>query len=261
MEFDLPGAESLAEHPSLQERIYQLLRTAIIERRLQPGQPLVESKLAATLGISRNPIREAVRRLQQEGLVEARPRGGASVAAYSVEEADDLYRIRAALEGVAAALAAERITDAELDELAASLERARELLARRESEAVVREGDQFHRLVHQAARNRRLTALLEQLYAHTVVFRHLTMHLPGRADEAVRGHTEILEALRARDAARAEQLTRKHVEGALVLLNAHLAASRQTEAVVGDSAQARGPGHAAQAGDGARASRTRDARL
>lgn len=227
MGLDLPGAESLADHPSLQERIYQMLRTAIIERRLEPGQPLIESKLATSLGVSRNPIREAVRRLQQEGLVDARPRGRASVTSYSIEEADDLYRIRAALEGVAAALAAERITDAELAELASSLERAQELLAREENEAVVREGDRFHRLVQRAARNRRLTALLEQLYAHTVVFRHLTMHLPGRAPEAVRGHTEIYQALRERDAARAERLTRTHVESALVLLSSHLLASRR----------------------------------
>jgi DNA-binding GntR family transcriptional regulator len=104
----------LTDQLSLQERTYQALRAALLDGRYMPGERIYEATIARALGVSRNPVREAVRRLQQDGLLEVRPHNGTYVASIPVEEIDDVYLIRGALEGVAASLATERMSDQEI---------------------------------------------------------------------------------------------------------------------------------------------------
>lgn len=221
----------LTDHVSLQERTYQALRTALLEGVFTVGERLFETEMASMLGVSRVPVREAVRRLQQDGLLQVRPRGGIYVASISPAEATDIYRIRAALEGTAAALAAERITEAELVELGRLLKRQEEesrpeskgrpRRARSDPRVVVR-ADQFHRAIHMYARSRRLYELLELIYAQVMQFRKITLSVPGRAEIASHGHRDLYEALRRHDAAEAERLMREHVDSARQVLLDHL---------------------------------------
>jgi DNA-binding GntR family transcriptional regulator len=217
----------LTDHLSLQERTYQALRNALLNAEFAVGERIFETEVAQMLGVSRVPVREAVRRLQQDGLLEVRPRSGIYVASISQEEADDIYRIRAALEGTAAALAAERVTEEELDELAALLERqekeARQAARTTRSQSrVVARADQFHRAVHVYARSPRLFELLELIYGQVMHFRNITLSMPGRAEAATHGHHELYDALRRHDSKEAERIMREHIDSARRLLLAHL---------------------------------------
>jgi DNA-binding GntR family transcriptional regulator len=209
---------TIANHPSLQERAYQTLRTAILEGRLAVGERIYEAKIAEQLGISRNPVRESVRRLQQDGLLDVRPRGGIYVASISAEAADDLYRVRGALEALAARLAAERITPAELEHLQTLVHEPDD----HDPESPVTEADRFHRAVHEYAHSPQLLEPLELLYARVLHYRNVTLALPGRAHVANAGHLEIFQAIARHDGARAEIVMREHIEGARISLMRHL---------------------------------------
>lgn len=209
---------TIADHPSLQERAYQTLRNAILEGKLAVGERIFEQKIAEQLGISRNPVRESIRRLQQDGLLDVRPRGGIYVASISTEEADDIYRVRGALEALAARLAAERITPDELEHLGELVHEPHD----HDAEPPVTEADRFHRAVHEYAHSPQLLETLKLLYGRVLHYRNITLALPGRADVATAGHLEIYQAIARHDGARAEIVMREHIEGARISLMRHL---------------------------------------
>jgi DNA-binding GntR family transcriptional regulator len=213
--------QPLAQHPSLQERTYRTLRDAIVQGEFAPGSRIYETAIAERLGVSRVPVREAIRRLQQDGFVDARPRTGIYVAAFGINEVTDLYRIRAALEGTAASLAAERMSDEEISELEAVLHRMESATARRAKRATFHEADLFHKAIHHGARSPRLFALLEQLYGQVAHYRKITLAIPGRADDASHGHHDLVEAIHRRDSETADRLMRTHVLGAVAALVQH----------------------------------------
>ncbi len=218
-----PRFAPLRDQPSLQERTYQALREALLEGQYLPGQRIYEAEIARLLEVSRNPVREAIRRLQQDGLLEVRPRSGIYVASVPADEVEDVYRLRAALEGVAAALAAERMTEAELEELGRMMRsRTREVQPPKSASVTVARADRFHQAIHHGARSPRLSLLLEMLYAQVTHFRNLTLRMPGRAEAAASGHRQLYEALVRRDAGEAERLMRLHVDGARTMLVKHL---------------------------------------
>lgn len=211
----------IADHLSLQERTYQTLRNAILDGQLGVGERIYEAKLAEQLGVSRNPVRESVRRLQQDGLVDVRPRGGIYVASISIGDADDIYRVRGALEALAASLAAERITDSELADLK-ELAFGQAGEGRGSDGSTVTAADKFHRAVHEYAHSPVLLEPLRLLYGRVLHFRNITLQLPGRANTAAEGHIEIYQAIAMRDSARAKLVMREHIEGARISLMRHL---------------------------------------
>lgn len=208
----------LTDQQSLQERTYQALRAALVDGDYLPGERLYEAAIAQALGVSRNPVREAVRRLQQDGLLEVRPHYGIYVTSIPPEEIEDVYHIRAALEATAARLAAERMTDEEVAELGAILEAQFQSLEKAGSlprEPVsATQADQFHHAIHVGARSPRLMALLEQIYAQVTHFRNLTLRVPGRAAVSAEGHATIYDAIRQRRADDADRLMRLHIDDA-----------------------------------------------
>lgn len=210
-------------HPPLQEQAYRALRTSILKGQLVPGQRLTELEIAGRFGISRNPVREAMRRLQQDGLIEFPEHGaGAYVSSTSEEEFDDLSRLRAAIEGVAAALAAKRMSDEEIEDL----ERRRRQFASlvrsgRVGEAVEADYD-FHRGIYVGAHSPKIVLVLDGLHAQITQFRKLTLSIPHRAEGASRGHAGIFAAVKARDASRAEKLMREHIDEAREAFRRHM---------------------------------------
>jgi DNA-binding GntR family transcriptional regulator len=210
--------EPLTDQLSLQERTYQSLRTALLDGKYLPGERMYEGAIAEALGVSRNPVREAVRRLQQDGLVDVRPHYGIYVARIPSDEIEDIYRIRGALEATAAALAAERMTDTEIDDLRDILAEQRAAVEHatalpREPVSVV-QADRFHHAIHVGARSPRLLTLLEQMYAQVTHFRNLTLRVPGRGAISVAGHAATFEAIQARDVDEADRLMRAHIADA-----------------------------------------------
>ncbi|WP_338826646.1 GntR family transcriptional regulator [Neomoorella thermoacetica] len=203
---------NLDSYQPVRQEAYQALREAILTGRLEPGTRLVERKIARQLGVSRTPVREAIRKLELEGLVEHHPRRGVVVARMSTREAFEVYSIRAVLEGLAARLAAEHINPVQLLKLN-EIVRAMEQACEEENEERLQELHQeFNETVWTAAESPRLHQMINNLADYIVGFTKVGYSVPGRVRAATREHRELVEALARGDGEKAEKLARQHIE-------------------------------------------------
>jgi DNA-binding GntR family transcriptional regulator len=197
------------------EAVYQALRHGIVHGSLAPGERLRSDALASELQVSRTPVREALRKLEAEGLV-AHSGSRLTVRAFSERDLTELFYVREALEGMAARLAAENATPTEVAQI-------RELLQDMESSprgdvtALRRLTGEFHTLIARAAHNDRLLQSLQSLLDHVRQLQSSTLYGEGRPAEALAKHRGLLEAIEARDADRAEKLAREHRRRTLAL--------------------------------------------
>lgn len=181
---------------------------------LAPGARLRETELAARLGISRTPVREAIRQLEADGLVIHAPRQGAVIRALDYAEVMELYEMRAVLEGTAARMAARAASDLELGELEAL---NAELSAAPDAATAYELNRQFHLTLLDAAKNRFLVKSMNALQKTLLILGPTTLAAPDRAAAAVAEHARLLAALRARDEARAEAEMRAHIEASHIV--------------------------------------------
>ncbi|MGB9804170.1 GntR family transcriptional regulator [Desulfofundulus sp.] len=210
----------LDNYKPLRELVFESLREAIIQGRLKPGERLMEIQLAEEMGVSRTPVREAIRKLELEGFVVMVPRKGAYVAGISVKDIVDVFEVRAALEALAAGLAAERITDEELEELERALVKTYEVSSQ-DLDALVETDTRFHELIYKASRNERLIQIITNLADQIQRFRATSLAQPGRTKHALEEHKQIVEAISERNVELAQILAREHIENAeQSLLNA-----------------------------------------
>jgi len=195
---------------SFADRAYYAIRELIVTLELPPGAVVKEPDLTARLGIGRTPVREALRRLAQERLIEVYPRRGMFVTTVDVRDLARLCEVRLALEPEAARLAAERATQADLDEmnaLLAELDGPR----RRDHRDLIDLDERIHRAIYHASHNPFLVETLEEYYAHAL---RIWMVALARTDlgAAVGGHHGVLEAVVSGNGARSARLMREHVE-------------------------------------------------
>ena len=205
---------NLESYKPLRELVLDAIRQAIIEGDLKPRERLMEIQLAEELGVSRTPIREALRKLELEGFIVMIPRKGAYVADISFKDIADVYEIRAALEGLAAALAAERITDEELEEMERLLVGKAEAIAQNDMEKLVDVDTRFHELIYQASRNERLFNIINNLREQIQRCRTTSLSVPGRMQQSLQEHRIITEAIQSRDTQYARQVAQEHIENA-----------------------------------------------
>lgn len=211
----------LDNYKPLRELVYESLREAIILGRLRPGERLMEVQLAEEMGVSRTPVREAIRKLELDGFVIMVPRKGAYVAGITLKDIADVFEVRAALEGMAAGLAAERITDEEMDQLERSIVQISEHNTGTDIDAVVAGDTQFHEIIYQASRNQQLVQIITHLREQIQRFRMTSLSQPGRTKFALDEHKKIAEAISDRNVELAQTLAREHIENAeQSLLNA-----------------------------------------
>lgn len=205
------ATRSGVENLTLWQRVYDHLRTEILEGRLEPGAELIEVALAEQLGVSRGPLREAIGRLAAEGLVTVSPRRGAVVRSLSKEEFLELYQVREALERMAVQLAVPSLTDEQFAELA-SLNEAMEVhAARNEVEPFFEANLAFHARLLEASGNGKLEELYRQLLGQLGRYRLRSLTLRGNLKRSVAEHKAILRAARRGDAERAAQLMAEHI--------------------------------------------------
>lgn len=197
------------------EYAYAAMRAALRKGGLRPGQHLREIDIAAWLGLSRTPVREAIRRLVAEGLLILGPWNGALVAELDVGQVTELYAVREALEGTAASLAAQQATGTEISRLRDLVAREGDVLD--DAPRLVRINDRFHDTLYRAAHNRFLLQSLTAVVDTLGLLKHSTFVLPGSGAAAHRQHAAIVKAITKRDAGVAEQLARKHVRDSLAL--------------------------------------------
>ena len=207
-----------------------VIREAIMDGRLAPGQRLKEEELARELGISRTPVREALLILQTDGLVEATPNRGATVRAYDADGLGDLYMLRAALEGVAARLAAERVTERDLVRLRRSCDRFEAIAADGTLKELVKENLTFHDLILAIGGNDRIAQLVRGVTELPLVYKSYLWYSPNQKVVSAHAHRTIVAALEARDPERAESVMKQHVfEARDVLVSRVRASEAQVE--------------------------------
>lgn len=202
----------LDQYKPLREVVFETIRNAIISGSLKPGERLMEVQMAERLGVSRTPIREAIRKLELEGLIIMLPRKGAFVADLSVKDLTEVLEIRAALEGLAAGLAVTRISEAEIEELEIITLKFNKAIESDNVEELIALDIQFHEALFKATRNERLVQLNSNLREQVQRFREMYLKKANRSKETAKEHNDLLEAISSRDIGKAEKLARKHVE-------------------------------------------------
>lgn len=199
---------------SLSDIAYQKIKRMILDMQLLPGSSLTEMGLIETLEMSRTPIREALYRLQQEKFVELMPRKGWFVSEIKLQDIQQLFVIREALEGIATHQAATAIPDDRLQQMAATLAALEPQLVNDEANATDA-GDGIHPLILEFAGNPYLNSIMTIYLDRLEMFHVIAMHLPGRKLQSWHEHRAILQALMQRDAALAEQRMREHIRSSL----------------------------------------------
>lgn len=212
---------------SAPDEIYNFLRIAILEEKLHPGDRLVERKIAQELNVSRTPIREAIRKLEHEGLVEHQPNCGVVVTSLKPRDVWELYSIRAVLEGLSARLASQRIIPEEITELETTLSKMEQALDKDDKEDL----ELLHKLLHRqiviAAHSPRLEQMVFKLTDYLTLFTRMGYSTPGRRRAASDEHRALVEMIKKGCLEEAEKIARKHNERSCEAYFIHWALSRQ----------------------------------
>jgi DNA-binding GntR family transcriptional regulator len=195
--------------------VFEEVRQAIIDLRLVPGTPLREAAMAGQLGVSKTPVREALARLEQEGLVETTSFKGAVVSGYSPQDLREIYELRELLEGAAARAAATAASEATLARFAALVAESRTLWAEGDLEGLAALLGAFDLVIYEQVTNERIRALIDNLKAHLARIGRLTEEIPGRVTASVEEHAAIVDAIAARDPDEAERSMRVHIRSVL----------------------------------------------
>ena len=204
-----------SKSPSLEEMVYLRLEEEILSGELPRGKSLGEIALAKRLGVSRTPIRVALHRLWEDGLVEIQPNKGATVLGINVNDLIDIYKIRERLEGLASSLAAVRISDEGLERLSSLVETAECDIEKNDTEHIKDMDTVFHSIIYEASGSRFLSHTLSELHNKIKAYRKRSLGVPGRVEKSAREHREIFEAIKAGNAEEADRLTSLHVQRAL----------------------------------------------
>ena len=208
---------TIKQNPTIADRVWEQIKSAIVTGDLPQGSKLNEPVLARHYGISRGPLREAIRRLEGVGLVRHVPHAGVRVVTLSLDELLEIYDVREALEGTAARLAAARLESGGIDDLYALLENHEtDIHATNERAYFQREGDfDFHYRIIKASRNTKLIQmLLGDLYHLVRMYRYRSSLQTARPRKALTDHRRIVDALADRDGELAEFLMRRHITSA-----------------------------------------------
>ena len=216
----------VTENIPTRELVLRKLRDAILSGRFQPGQRLLERELVEQMGVSRTPIREALRKLELEGLITTIPYKGPMVTHPTLEDARALYEVRAALEGKAVALFAQRADEAAVDRLRASLEKAHRALDVGSSQALLAANNAFHDEIASGCGNALLQSMLANLRDRIVLLRVESLSSPGRPPQSLAEHGAIVRRVAQQDAQGAKRLVERHIMRAWRAARAQLAPER-----------------------------------
>lgn len=203
---------TMDEYLPLRDVVFKTLRQAILRGELKPGERLMEIKLANKLGVSRTPIREAIRKLELEGLVNMMPRRGAVVAEITLQDLEDVLEVRAVLEELAVQKACENITEDQLRDLKKAANDFKRSLEDDNLLACVETDMAFHEIIYSAANNRRLQQMLQNIREQ--MYRYRLEYLKDKRMHRllVEEHDTIRRALKKRDAAKAGSAMRTHID-------------------------------------------------
>ena len=217
------------ERKSLGQYVYDNLKRAVIRGDIAPGSRIVESRLATALGISRTPIREAIHKLEREGLLRHDPSVGFFVLGLTQEDIDETFGIRSVLESYAAKLAASKHLPEELEPLERKIEEYQKHLDRGEMEILPRINTEFHDLLYALSRSPRLIKMINDLRDLIYRFREMILNMEHMARTSNEDHRLMLESIRQRDADGVERLVKEHILRGQEAVNRQLGKSILTD--------------------------------
>lgn len=195
----------------LRQQVTEKIRAAIAVGQFAPGSRLVERELCEITGVSRTLIREALRQLESEGLVEVIPNKGPIVATISARQAREVFQLRAELEGLASQLFAELASDAQMKALQEAFAQLREAYASKDAVTMLAAKTRFYDCLVDGSGNETLGNVLRQLHARAMVLRATSLSQPGRTAESEREIAELMKAIRKRDGAAARKASVAHI--------------------------------------------------
>lgn len=210
-------------------QIADMLRDMVMTGKLKEGDKVNESELCSTMGISKTPLREALRVLSVEGLIDLIPNRGAFVTTPTFEEIREMFDIMSLLEGFCALTACKKMDQKQFIRLEKLHKKLEENYERRDQEAYIRINNQYHSYLQEIAGNRSLNQIVNGLRKKILLYRFQSLNLEGRFEKSISEHRELQEAFRERDQQRAEALMRDHLQ------NQSMALERQVRRSTSDS--------------------------
>lgn len=202
----------IQNHKPLREMVYEELKMQILKGSIIPGTRMMEVELAEEMGVSRTPIREAIRKLEKEGLVTIEPRRGAYASMISTEDMVEILEVRQDLEGLAAFFAADRMTKSQMDELREVSNSYNEAVRQGNMEAMIKHDTRFHHIIVESCRNKILVQMIEQLQELVLRFRYIYYDNFKRAENMPEEHEAIVAAISEGDADKARAAADIHIE-------------------------------------------------
>ena len=209
MDFEDIGCKTL-----LRDKIYNKLKEAIVSGELGPGERIIETKLAEEIGISRTPIREAIRRLESEGYLESMRRGGVKVTKITEEDIKEWSEIKNTLNELAVKKAVERIKDEEIEELEECLIKAEQIYEKDPTDktGVIRFNANFHQKLFEISGIELIKNISSEYQKYTYMMRKYLAEIEGRQKRAITEHRELFEAIKERDKEKAIAISKRHSE-------------------------------------------------
>jgi DNA-binding GntR family transcriptional regulator len=201
----------IKQYQPLREVVFENIRNAIQSGELRPGERLMEVQLAESLGVSRTPVREAIRKLEKAGLVTITPRRGVYVTDISLDDMENILEIRGCLEGKAAELAARKMTSAMERKLKFRLQEFVELMDENQMKEALKKDAEFHELIHSSCKNQQLIQMLDDLSEQVNRFRRGYLKNASEAPSLPEEHAKIIEALIAQDPMEARRAMEDHM--------------------------------------------------
>ncbi len=195
----------------LREQVYKNLKSSILNQTLPQNKRLVEEKLARELGTSRTPVREAIQKLEKEGLIHKLSKGGYAVSAITDEDIEEIFGIRGILEGYAAYLATIRITDEDIRSLEEIVDREEVCLKRGEIEECIRLNTEFHDRLYRTAQSAKLYSIINDLRDYIYRYRIIILRYEGMVEVSIKDHREMIVLMKSKRAGKVERLVRKHI--------------------------------------------------
>ncbi|HOJ10868.1 MAG TPA: GntR family transcriptional regulator [Clostridiales bacterium] len=205
------GKINLNDYKPLRDVIFTTLREAIIMGELKPGERLMEVQLAEKMGVSRTPVREAIRKLELEGLVVMIPRKGAHVAKLTDKDIMDVLEVRASLDGLATALATQRINDEELKELKHVQSQFENYVEKGNLQGIIKKDIEFHDVIYRASKNEKLIQIVNNLREQVYRFRVIYLKDFSSTEDVIKEHVEIYSAILERNIEAARESAKRHI--------------------------------------------------
>lgn len=207
------------DNSSLRAKVFSRIQNDILNGVYQPGDSLTEKKLCEELGVSRTPVREALRQLELEELVQSTPNKGVIVTGVTPKDIEEIYIIRMMIEGLAARWATKHITPEEIQELKDALDLEEFYTMKKDAEHILKVDSKFHDILFRASKSKPLMHMLRTFHHYVQRARNASFESPDRAKKVLEEHKAILDAIVEGDADKAERVTKEHVKNASVAYN------------------------------------------